>query len=145
MEPKLVVVLCRADTHLFRFYCNSLVERRQNIVMRTAVASSAIVSSIFPEVVRERLYQSAQTGKRNATNEESELQFNLPVDNDVVPSETAKVHPKRVLKNLMVTSEQGEVQSASNSFKGYDMAKPIADLFTDCTVIFADIAGFTAW
>ena len=22
---------------------------------------------------------------------------------------------------------------------------PIADLFTDCTVIFADISGFTAW
>lgn len=26
-----------------------------------------------------------------------------------------------------------------------DDAPPIADLFPDCTVFFADIAGFTAW
>lgn len=29
--------------------------------------------------------------------------------------------------------------------KNFDLAKPIADLWTDCTVLFADIAGFTAW
>ena len=47
------------------------------------------------------------------------------------------------LKALMssgLSSVEGEVD-AEMGYKG----KPIADLFTESTVLFADIAGFTAW
>jgi hypothetical protein len=110
--------------------------------MRTAVASSAIVSSIFPEVVRDRLYQSTAK-KRNGDIK------NLSSSPDDMDS-SAKIHPKRLLKKMMLSNSlappaEGEAALFSPATKGFDLAKPIADLFTDCTVLFADIAGFTAW
>jgi class 3 adenylate cyclase len=95
------------------------VERRQRVVMDTAIASSAIVSSLFPKVVRDRLY-------KGETKNES--------------SGHGKMAQKSILQNFMSDGRGDrqitEVQQAS---------KPIADLFQDCTVLFADISGFTAW
>jgi len=40
--------------------------------------------------------------------------------------------------------DQDESTPTDSEILGYE-GKPIADLFTDCTILFADIAGFTAW
>jgi hypothetical protein len=80
-----------------------LVARRQRIVMDRAVASSAIVSSLFPSQVRDKLYEE--------------------------------------------NSEDG-VRDFLNSAGGGDIVKsstPIADKFENTTIMFADLAGFTAW
>jgi class 3 adenylate cyclase len=37
------------------------------------------------------------------------------------------------------------LRSFLNDGEPSESSKPIADLFTDTTVLFADIAGFTAW
>jgi hypothetical protein len=52
------------------------------------------------------------------------------------------------LKFLLKEQDQKNVADAASSEKSEDInpiGKPIADLFPHCTVLFADIAGFTAW
>lgn len=57
--------------------------------------------------------------------------------------------PKALLKNFLSdvpTDKDGtfdEKSTHNNSM--VQNSKPIADLFPHCTVMFADIAGFTAW
>ncbi|KAG7338222.1 adenylate/guanylate cyclase [Nitzschia inconspicua] len=94
-----------------------LVAVRQAKVMKSAVQSNAIVSSLFPSKYRERLYNDA-------------LQSSKAVGNggSYVPS-------KARLKNFLREGNED----------GGSAGQPIADLFTDCTVMFADIANFTAW
>ena len=86
---------------------NHRVEKRQNTILNKAANSTAIVSSLFPKQVRERLLQDEQEeDKKN----------------------------KRLF-------------AKGNRLKTYleDDTKPIADLFPNATVMFADIVGFTAW
>ncbi|KAG7365646.1 adenylate/guanylate cyclase [Nitzschia inconspicua] len=94
---------------------------RQSKVMTSAVQSNAIVSSLFPSKYRERLYNDAlQSNKAGG------------IGGSYIPS-------KARLKNFL--REGNEDGFGSSSGPG----QPIADLFTDCTVMFADIANFTAW
>ena len=89
-----------------------LVERRQKLVLTKAIQSTAIVSSLFPKNVRDRLLApGAKEGN----------QRNLA--------------PNQRLKTFLNNGDQ------SNDIN----SQPIADLFPHCTVMFADIAGFTAW
>jgi class 3 adenylate cyclase len=101
-------VLIFVFTSMVFFLYDWLVERRQKKVMRTAVQSSAIVSSLFPSQVRDRLF----------------------------PMEDAKADAAKgnKPKGFRVTDS---VEKAASS--------PVADLYPEATVMFADIAGFTAW
>jgi hypothetical protein len=47
------------------------------------------------------------------------------------------LHPKMKLKKFLIDNEPDDNQEL--------LAKPIADLYTSCTVCFANITGFTAW
>ena len=83
-----------------------LVERRQRLVLMKATQSNAIVSSLFPKNVRDRMMQ--ETGGETQNN--------------------------RLKSFLKGDSKDDDVD-----------LQPIADLFPHCTVLFADISGFTAW
>jgi class 3 adenylate cyclase len=83
-----------------------LVERRQRLVLRKAAQSSAIVSSLFPKNVRDRMMQETVDDTQN----------------------------NRLKSFLKGDSKDEDVG-----------LQPIADLFPHCTVLFADISGFTAW
>jgi Adenylate and Guanylate cyclase catalytic domain len=91
---------------LFLVY-DRLVERRQSIVLNTANQSSAIVSSLFPKSVADRLLLDSAPG--------------------------CNVTAKTRLKSFLCDSQDNQG------------LQPIADLFLETTVLFADIAGFTAW
>eukprot|EP00934_Nitzschia_sp_Nitz4_P002155 Nitzschia sp. Nitz4//scaffold6_size259037//151917//155608//NITZ4_001087-RA/size259037-processed-gene-0.270-mRNA-1//-1//CDS//3329556932//2155//frame0 len=97
------------------------VERRQAKVMQSAVQSNAIVASLFPSNVRERLFQHEQQ----------------------VESYGKFEHNKTRIKSFLSDSSNGnkplDVQENPSS------QTPIADLFPQCTVLFSDICGFTAW
>ena len=84
-----------------------LVERRQKYLQETANKTNAIISSLFPEVVRDRLFDNAKQGVKKFMNDSSAQE-----------------------------DQTGGIRSGS---------APIADLFPDCTVMFGDISGFTAW
>ncbi|GKZ01289.1 hypothetical protein MPSEU_001079900 [Mayamaea pseudoterrestris] len=90
---------------MFLLY-DKLVERRQTLVLRRAEQTTAIVQSLFPKKVAEKLIQQ----KHN---------------NDILASTNQK------LNKFLEGDEQGK--------------SCLADLFPACTVLFADISGFTAW
>jgi Adenylate and Guanylate cyclase catalytic domain len=93
------------------------VERRQKLVLSTATRSSAIVSSLFPSQVRDQLYPTtgSTTKETNSGSIQKFLSASKGTDNEDLTS----------YKQLSGT--------------------PIAELYTDTTVFFADIAGFTSW
>jgi class 3 adenylate cyclase len=92
-----------------------LVTRRQRIVMDRAVASSAIVSSLFPSQVRDQLYKENETD-----------------------------HKKKDWKMRDSMGGVGPFSNASDE-TAVGSSRPIADLFEHTTILFADLVGFTAW
>ena len=125
-----IVGLAFGITALFFFYYVRIVQRRQSKVMATAARTNAIVTSLFPSNVRDRIMKDAEDAVNN--NKEMVAPF-LPGMGDA---------PKKKLKSFL----DEENPAASNDtqlimFK----TKPIADLFPETTVMFADLVGFTAW
>jgi hypothetical protein len=103
-------------TAAFFLVYDRMVEHRQSLVLDTAKRSTAIVSSIFPKQVRDRLMEAPIQG--NATKLRSLLS-----------------------KSSMV----GGSKEASANASDIMSSNPIADLFPEATVMFADVEGFTAW
>lgn len=88
-----------------------LVERRQKIVLHKAAKSTAIVSSMFPKQVRDRLLDD-----------------------------------KFDMKGKNVFSGANQLKTFLNGGEnGVGSSNQMADLFPNCTVLFADVVGFTAW
>jgi hypothetical protein len=107
---------------------DAMVERRQRVVMTTAEQTNAIVNSMFPAEVRDRLFRSAE--RRNKKKDR------------LLPFLTEA--PKTRLTTFLNDGDKpaGREQSPAQHLTE---SKPIADLFPNTTVMFADIAGFTAW
>jgi class 3 adenylate cyclase len=97
------------------------VQRRQNKIVAKALRTNAIVSSLFPSNVRDRVIKQAE--------EQAERDMGNP---------TASADNR--LKNFL---EDGPGDSGKQG--GTFSAKPIADLFPETTLMFADMVGFTAW
>lgn len=93
------------------FAYDLLVTRRNKKVVLTAAKSNAIVSSLFPSTVRDRLFDEQQLELQQKQKRDAMIAFRRDNDSD------------------------------SGNTKG----KPIADLFPESTIMFADLAGFTAW
>lgn len=121
----LIFVLAAAA---FVFYDN-LVEQRQKVVMNRALQSTAIVSSLFPSNVRDRILNLSEPGV------DDESTFDENQCSELAPFMVVQPAKQR-LKSFLTDHEEGPSAAAS---------KPIADLFPQCTVLFADISGFTAW
>jgi len=108
----------------FGYAC--LVERRQRKVYSSAVKNNAIVSSLFPKNVRERLYQENSTRSG--------------------PFQPAKTRMKSFIADGSSSNHTNMSMSVKDTNTAENQAgSPIADLFSNCTVLFADISGFTSW
>ena len=102
------------------------VGRRHRKVHDTAVKSGAVVRSLFPAKVVDRLYQSAE-------NKDASSMLNNKDNVDVFRKDSRD----------MLSLEK--INRDQNSYGDIASTDPIADLYPDCTVYFADIAGFTKW
>lgn len=104
------------------------VQLRQNKVLKTATRTQAIVSSLFPKNVQERIFKDVE--------EEVKL-------DDKATGRFRGNRTKDQLRNFLADGSDDKQQSFEkhSSLK----SKPIADLFPEATIIFADLVGFTAW
>lgn len=93
-------------------------------IITKAAAEAAIVSNLFPAQVRERMIQEATANRAKGNTKKGDVFLNKGKDGNVLCKDTL---------NNYLTSE------------GIFGSKPIADLHPYCTVLFADLAGFTAW
>jgi class 3 adenylate cyclase len=100
---------------------DTYVQRRQTRLLSSAEQTSAIVNSLFPENVRERLI-----GEAVKTQEANKKDSLTPFRRDPLDDKTD-------------TAAQLDQRSIIQK------TKPIADLFPNATVIFGDLVGFTAW
>jgi len=131
-EPIILTILvCTifVFTTLVFFLYDFFVRRRQRLVMDRATRTGEIVSSLFPENVRERLYNSPAKNQLIRIDDED----HLDTDSTVKSSSNFR-SPKASIKSFLSANENGLLGS-----------EPIADLFPDTTVVFIDISGFTAW
>jgi class 3 adenylate cyclase len=111
-----VVIVCVfLFTSMVFFTYDLLVARRQRIVMNRAVASSAIVSSLFPSEVRDNIYK----------------------ENEKVQNKKAAAFGS----NLILGGNNGELDENVD----LTASPPNAVFYEETTIMFADMVGFTAW
>jgi class 3 adenylate cyclase len=103
-----VAIVFLSSIGLFLLYSH-LVDKRQQLVLNKAAQSTAIVSSMFPKEVRDRILEDT-------------------------PDKTSRK-----------SGTTNQLQCFLNGHDGSGNSRQIADLYTQCTVMFADIVGFTAW
>jgi Adenylate and Guanylate cyclase catalytic domain len=97
---------------------DSFVRRRNTTMVHAAARSNAILSSLFPAQIRDRLFAEKD--------------------------EDAAAKTDRM--NILSADELGKKWDNSNEVNELlYTSKPIADLFPETTILFADIVGFTAW
>jgi class 3 adenylate cyclase len=100
------------------FMYDRFVRHRNTKIVYVAARSNAIISSMFPTEVRDRLFfeRDEKNAGRNNNGQKASIQSKL-------------------------ASEQHSNEESHTKNDG----KPIADLFLETTILFADIVGFTAW
>jgi class 3 adenylate cyclase len=137
-----VVVLVFVFTSVIFLVYDYVVQRRQAKVMTSAAQSNAIVSSLFPAEIRDRLFGHDDVKKDkkdgvSAMPESSKFRLKSYLNEAEKAAAANNQDDKQDPQQLI----SPEIAKALNM---YD-TKPIADLFPNTTVMFADIAGFTAW
>jgi hypothetical protein len=134
-----------------------LVERRQFVVVNIATKSTAIVENLFPAQVRDRMLQNIEEKKKAGGNNGGGA--NDPMG--MLTGDSGAPYGDTPGGNTMsTTGGMGNTAATSNTPNHVSVkqfltnsgdtsndfsSQPIADLFTNTTVLFADIAGFTAW
>lgn len=131
-----------------------LVERRQRKVMKSAAKTHEIVAGLFPENVRNRLFgdsiyvkrdpppDDAAEGKKLTKKEKKALKQakrNSPSESETGNDEFISPRKPNILASEASQTDQQQLADSRPA------KKAIADLFPNTTVMFADIAGFTAW
>ena len=107
-----------------------ILQSQYQSLKQKEIQSNAIVSEMFPGRIRERLYQEQSD---HVGSSHQDMRFHSE-ESETSSPRTRK--PKIRLKNIL-RGQQNEELSA--------LEEPIAEYFPHCTVLFADIVGFTAW
>jgi class 3 adenylate cyclase len=166
-QPRLyvfaVVMMATAILLAFCLY-DCCVQNRHEIILAEAIRSRKIVSSLFPSTVHDRLFKSnatptpedyAEEYKNVITNMATiEERKRLPTENggtnldahSLGASSRSLGYLEPPMQRLRSFLSDLPGQSEHTSRQSVDLKdEPIADLFPDATVMFADISGFTAW
>lgn len=115
----MMIVLVFLFTSMAFMLFDCLVTRRQAKLLNTALRQNAIVSSLFPKSVQKKLMEEAEVKAKGHDGK-------------------GKINPRSL---GAVLTDDGIVKQKAITLD----SKPIADLFPKTTIMFADIAGFTAW
>jgi class 3 adenylate cyclase len=138
LKSKTPVILASAVALLFLFAAvgfyayDVLAVKKQREAAETAAQSNAIVNSLFPSEIRDRLFNEEHGGQEENVDAEA-----LDAFDPSVPSAQ-----RFRLKNYL---QEADPSGKMDPNEDITESKPIADLFPYTTVLFADISGFTAW
>jgi hypothetical protein len=123
------------------------VEQNYQEVHKKAKQAGAIVSSIFPAAVRQRLYQDDNSGPQEIGQGGFKQQAPPAVDEQKMKLKGFLNDPAMAstMTSTMPCRESRPLDSEADLDTEQKMEKPMADLFPDVTILFADIVGFTAW
>ena len=105
------------------FIYDGFVRRRNKVVVQAAARSNKIVASLFPSNVRDRL---------------------LAEEGGTCTQRPGEQGTQTRLKNFLANDAPDAFDMEETDDLMFK-TKPIADLFPETTILFADIAGFTAW
>lgn len=117
----LVVVVTFIAFSILSMTYDCVVQSRMRAILKSADENRALVASMFPEAFRDRLF----------------------LEQDETPVFSMGAPSKMRLKAMLGQEKKGNEEQSQDL--GFLSAKPIADLFPHCTVLFADISGFSAW
>ena len=148
-----IVVTCIVGAVFFSMMAAFLAydnfQRKRNIkVVANAAKSNALVTSLFPNNVRDRLLMMDEPNE--GTEQQGFLQEPHPAGQH---KSTKGSHAffKTNRGQLKTYVDGGKRNPGSQLEDGTEVgdnhtnSKPIADLFLETTILFADITGFTAW
>ncbi|CAB9517946.1 Receptor-type guanylate cyclase gcy [Seminavis robusta] len=128
----IAVVVLFAFTSVVLFLYDYLIQRRNGKVIDTAKKNNAIVARLFPSQVHDRLMNQAEMGGASAARKRTSGSVMA-----VIPSGARfKLH------SFLTTSSSN---GPSDDRPGHPQGDSLADFFPECTVMFGDIKGFTAW
>ena len=124
------------------------IERRQNLTMKSVARSTKVLNSLYPATVRGRLFESADDSLLRTRRNGAKQTTVIRVSNDRPSSNTGSLF--RRVRPLQARSSIRTFLNECETSEGHDdvdlpRTAPIADLFPNSTVLFADISGFTAW
>ena len=105
------------------------VDHRNKKVLNLAAKSNVIVSSLFPGTVRDRMLAEAAADAATAHHHHGK--------------HSKADSMKKSLRSMLMDGEDDD--DYSHDGIGAYGSRPIAELFPETTIMFADIAGFTAW
>jgi len=161
-----IICILAAGLLLIFIAYGCLVRRRQKALLRSAIQADAVVSSLFPSQVKEKLYEQKQ---QELELYEQQYPLHRRVSNEKAArrnsNETARRRNSNEMARRRNSNEAGSVVTASrrNSNEGstktpttvteeQDMSHaspdddaPIAESYESVSILFADIAGFTKW
>jgi hypothetical protein len=130
-----------------------LVTLRQSFVMDMAKKSKQIVNSLFPSVVRDRLMLQSG-GLRHESNHSARSEDDpfpmvdlekLTKLNTAANKNISEMAPIPITIKPKALSVPALLAQSTEMTQNDPTSKPIADLFPNSTIFFADIVGFTAW
>ena len=138
-----VLVICcfLITTILFAVY-DILVQKRQDLVMESAAKTSAIVTSLFPSNVRDRLLEELKPAQ--STQEKLKQSLCHP-PGSCGPGPFNNVDSSGHFTPQTRRNSSGSLGAGVETSEMIFGSKPIADLFPATTILFQDMAGFTAW
>ncbi len=146
----IVLALFVFTSAVFLFY-DYLVYNRQNAIMKFAQRSGHIVNSLFPSGVRERLFSSTdqQLGNHSILDKKyTEDETEKEESGELLAHPQQKRNPAHHIKQFLKSSfnRSDTVVNHNNDGRSYiQNTPPIADLFPNSSILFADIVSFTSW
>jgi hypothetical protein len=113
---------------VFRWLDRSSMEG-SNKVITAALKANSILTSLFPKIVRDRMIAEKQLANAQLTRKSTKASNSIMAE--------------MIQGAASVAGVDEEVSEFGDGLVHRE--KPIADLFPETTIMFADIAGFTAW
>jgi class 3 adenylate cyclase len=142
----MILILIGCIGIVFIIYEN-LLKNREKMLVKSNRRSEAIVDSLFPSIVRDRILEEGGL-VNNTNNKLANTNVNNNGNNDGNPTNRRNSEklpssslppPPPPPPSPLPSSPKNSISSSTAS------SKPIADYFPSASILFADIVGFTSW